>query len=318
MNTDALRGPVVSVTASAPGKINLFFAVGALGDDGYHDVASLYLSVNLRESVTVSAASNWSVSVAGDLSAAQVAAVPTDESNLVVRTAKAVAAVAGFETASPIAFAIDKRVPVAGGMGGGSADAAAALVAIDDLWCTGLGDEARLRVAAGLGADVPFAITGGAAIGTGRGDKLEMLDGFAETHWVLCKPGVGLSTPEVYRRLDELREAAGADLRAAHELAVPQALLDALAAGNPEAIAANLRNDLQVAAIDLRPELAELISLGQELGALASVVSGSGPTIAMLARDAAHANQLAEALDAKGIDALATSGPSAPARIESN
>ena len=307
-----------SVRASAPGKINLFFAVGALGGDGYHDVASLYLSVNLRESVSVAAASGWSVEVAGDLGAAQVGEVPTDESNLVVKTAKAVAAVAGFETASPIAFSIEKRVPVAGGMGGGSADAAAALVAIDDLWCTGLTPEARMRVSAGLGADVPFALTGGAAIGTGRGDQLEMLGGFAETHWVLCKPGVGLSTPEVYRRLDQLREAAGVDLRAAHELVVPQALIEALEAGNPEVIAQHLRNDLQVAAIDLRPELADLLALGKEIGALASVVSGSGPTVAMLARDAAHATQLADALAAKGVDAIATSGPSAPARIESN
>lgn len=311
-------GAPVKVRASAPGKINLFFAVGALGDDGYHDVASLYLAVNLRESVSVAAASGWSVDVAGDLSAAQVSEVPTDHSNLVVKTAKAIAAVAGFEAASPIAFTIDKRVPVAGGMGGGSADAAAALIAIDELWCLGLPAESRLRVAAGLGADVPFALTGGAAIGTGRGDRLEMLEGFAETHWVLAKSGVGLSTPEVYRRLDQLREAAGVDLRSAHDLTVPKALIEALEAGNPEAIAQHLRNDLQAAAVDLRPELADLLELGVAEGALASVVSGSGPTVAMLARDAAHAAQLAEALAAKGVDAIATSGPSAPARIEEN
>ena len=173
---------VRSVSASAPGKTNLFFAVGPLLADGFHDVASVYLALDLREEVTVSTAEAWSVNVSGNISAEQIAAVPTGEDNLVVRAAKHVAELAGV-SAQATAFAIDKHVPVAGGMGGGSADAAAALVAVNALWQTGV--DAQLANCVELGADIPFALAGGIAVGLGRGEVLTQIDSVPAIHLVL-------------------------------------------------------------------------------------------------------------------------------------
>ena len=304
------------VVASAPGKTNLFFAVGPLREDGYHQVASVYQALNLREFVVASAAENWRVSVTGSLPKAHLDGVPTDKSNLVIEAAWFVAAQAQIESPLPTSFAIQKHVPVAGGMGGGSADAAAALVAVNNLWASGLSvDELRAEAGA-LGADVPFAILGETAVGTGIGDVLELVPNLPKLHWVLVPNQFGLSTPKVFAKLDELRQARGIDPAEVAEAQVPEALLAALKAGDPRGVAAHLHNDLQEAAIALQPELADLLKAGTDAGALAAIVSGSGPTIALLAETAADAHAIALRMRVYASNAFATSGPAAGARIE--
>ncbi|MFM6965943.1 MAG: 4-(cytidine 5'-diphospho)-2-C-methyl-D-erythritol kinase [Rhodoluna sp.] len=295
-----------SVSASAPGKTNLFFAVGPLQEDGFHEVASIYLALNLREQVSVTPAAEWSVSVSGNVSVEQLASVPTGAENLVVKAAHRVAELAGID-AQPIAFEIDKHVPVAGGMGGGSADAAAALLAVNSLWCAGV--ESQLTDSVNLGADVPFAVSGGIAIGLGRGEKLTAIEAVPELNLVLVTSGEGLSTPAVYKRLDELRSAAGNDPNHAAKAEVPSALIDALKAGDLGVIATLLSNDLQAAALDLRPDLAKTIEDGISAGALTGFVSGSGPTVAFLVSDANSAEELAQKLHAEGHNAIAAAGP---------
>jgi 4-diphosphocytidyl-2-C-methyl-D-erythritol kinase len=301
-----------SVTASAPGKTNLFFAVGPLLADGFHDVASVYLALNLREEVTVSPAENWSVSVSGNISAEQIASVPNGEDNLVVRAAKHVAELAKV-SAQPTAFAIDKHVPVAGGMGGGSADAAAALVAVNALWCTGV--ESQLSNSVALGADVPFALAGGVAVGLGRGEVLTQIDSVPAINLVLVTSDEGLSTPAVYKRLDELRAARGIDPMRAPAAIVPEDLICALQSGDQNAISNLLKNDLQEAALDLRPDLKKTIQDGLAAGALNGFVSGSGPTVAFLVADANAAEEIAQKLHASGYRALAAAGPAVGAII---
>jgi 4-diphosphocytidyl-2-C-methyl-D-erythritol kinase len=290
----------------------LFFAVGPLLDDGFHDVASVYLALDLREEVTVTPATHWSVEVSGNVSAEQLASVPTGEDNLVVKAARRVAELAGTD-AQPVAFTIDKHVPVAGGMGGGSADAAAALLAVDSLWCTGLAGKLSDSVA--LGADVPFALTGGIAIGLGRGELLTEIEAVPALNLVLVTNDVGLSTPAVYKRLDELRAARGLDPKVVPLAAVPEALVRALQSGDQVAIASMLKNDLQEAALDLRPDLKQTLEDGLAAGALTGFVSGSGPTIAFLVADANDAEELAQKLHTRGHNALATSGPAVGAFI---
>jgi len=301
-----------SVSASAPGKTNLFFAVGPLTSDGFHDVASVYLALDLREEVTVSSSPSWVVEVSGNISSEQIASVPTGEDNLVVRAAKHVAELAAI-TESPISFAIDKHVPVAGGMGGGSADAAAALVAVNALWRAGV--ESKLSESVELGADVPFALAGGIAIGLGRGELLTSIEAVPPLHLVLVTSEEGLSTPAVYKRLDELRSARGIDPTAAPAALVPNELVRALQSGDQKLIASLLKNDLQEAALDLRPDLRATISDGMAAGALTGFISGSGPTVAFLVADANNAEELAQKLHTLGHRALATSGPAAGAFI---
>ena len=301
-----------SVTASAPGKTNLFFAVGPLLADGFHEVASIYLALDLREEVTVSSAENWSVSVTGNISAEQIASVPTGEENLVVRAAKHVADLAKVP-AQPTSFAIDKHVPVAGGMGGGSADAAASLIAVNALWHTGV--ESQLSESVALGADVPFALAGGIALGLGRGEVLTQIESVPAINLVLVTSDEGLSTPAVYKRLDELRAARGVDPMEAPEAVVPDELIRALQSGDQKAISSLLKNDLQEAALDLRPDLRKTIEDGLAAGALTGFVSGSGPTIAFLVADADGAESIAQKLHSQGYRALAAAGPAAGAFI---
>ena len=304
------------VVASAPGKTNLFFAVGPLLEDGYHQVASVYQALNLREYVVASLADDWRVSVTGSLPKAHLDGVPTDKSNLVVEAAWFVAAQAGIDKPLSTSFAIQKHVPVAGGMGGGSADAAAALLAANSLWASGLPTD-KLRADAGaLGADVPFAMMGETAIGTGIGDKLELVPNLPKLHWVLVPNQLGLSTPKVFAKLDELRTARGIDPTKVPEAKVSKELMAALKVGDPHAVAPLLHNDLQEAALALQPELAELLKAGKAAGALAAIVSGSGPTIALLAANAADAHAIALRMRVYAFNALSTSGPAAGARIE--
>ena len=298
--------------ADAPGKVNLFFKVGPLNDDGFHDVASLYLAVDLRETITAQLATEYSVKVTGSLGDFQLLAVPTDESNLVVKVAKQVAAKAGTAAAIKVALGIDKHVPVAGGMGGGSADAAAALVAVNELLRADLSAETLHELAANLGSDVPFALAGGAAIGVGRGERLTAIDSIAPLHLVLIFDDQGLSTPAVYKKLDELRAGRG-NLVESPEIS--RSFMRALQGGNPFEIAEHLHNDLEEAAIALRPDLRIKMTTAVQHGAIRAMVSGSGPTILALASSEVAAMQIARSMSELGYKTIATSGPAIGTRL---
>lgn len=287
------------IHASAPGKINLYFAVGPKLATGYHEVCSVYLALNLRETVGVAYSETLSIEVEGSLPPSQLDGVPTDDSNLVVKAGKLV-------TAETLSFKISKHVPVAGGMGGGSADAAAALVATETL----AGHKAK-HDSVTLGADVPFAIMGGIALGTGVGENLVPLHMKGELHIVLITSVGGLSTPAVYNRLDELRE--GANLVPEFNPPVPAELVEALEAGDVEGIARFVHNDLQWAALDLKPELHQVIDRAKAAGALTAIVSGSGPTVFAIAKDHESAKTIASKF---GSSAVVTTGPALGAKVE--
>lgn len=282
-------GRVSSVTARAPAKLNLALRVGPPGADGYHPVATVYHAVSLYEEVTVAPAEELIVEVIGP----GAEGVPADATNL---AARAVELLARHVSRPPaVRIRITKGVPVAGGMAGGSADAAAALVACDALWGTRVGRADMAALAARVGSDVPFCLAGGTALGAGRGERLTPVLVRGRTHWVVALASGGLSTPDVYARLDRLRGD-----HEVHRPTVDDAVVAALAAGDLPALGAALVNDLQPAAISLRSALRATLATGREAGALGAVVSGSGPTCAFLARDEVHALDLAVTLSASG------------------
>ncbi|GGZ99426.1 4-(cytidine 5'-diphospho)-2-C-methyl-D-erythritol kinase [Streptomyces echinoruber] len=279
----------MSVTVRVPAKVNVQLAVGAARPDGYHDLANVFLAVGLYDEVTATPADELRVTCAGP----DAAQVPLDRTNLAARAALALAERHGLEAA--VHLHIAKDIPVAGGMAGGSADGAAALLACDALWGTGADREELLDICAELGSDVPFALVGGAALGTGRGERLTALEVGGTFHWVFAVAERGLSTPAVFREFDRLAEG-----RTLPEPVASQDLLDALAKGDADALADAVCNDLQPAALSLFPELADTLAAGRAAGALTGLVSGSGPTTAFLVRDAAAAREVAKALRASG------------------
>ncbi|MFZ4238656.1 4-(cytidine 5'-diphospho)-2-C-methyl-D-erythritol kinase [Streptomyces murinus] len=279
----------MSVTVRVPAKVNVQLAVGAARPDGFHDLANVFLAVGLYDEVTVTSADELRVTCAGP----DAAQVPLDRTNLAARAALALAARRGIEP--NVHLHIDKDIPVAGGMAGGSADGAGALLACDRLWGTGASRAELLAICAELGSDVPFSLVGGAALGVGRGELLTGLDVGGTFHWVFAMAERGLSTPAVFREFDRLAEG-----RRIPEPVASQDLLDALAKGDADALAAAVTNDLQPPALSLFPELAATLAAGRTAGALASLVSGSGPTTAFLTRDAATAEKVAGALTASG------------------
>ncbi len=306
------RAAVVRMShARAPGKINVFLKVGAMLDDGYHDVAIAYQAVSLYEDVRAYPADDFSVSISGTV---ELSRVPTDGSNVAIKAARLLARKTGFRGGAHLE--IEKHVPVTGGMGGGSADAAATLLACDALWGTGLAREDMLVLAAQLGADVPFAFTGGTAIGTGRGDQLSPALAKGTFQWVLAVSDFGLSTPAVYSELDRHRDRHSQDIFPADTApSVDPNVLQALRAGDPQMLAETLYNDLQAPALHLEPSLAAILELGEENGALAGIVSGSGPTIAFLAADLDSALELQIALSAARLTVVRATGPVHGARI---
>ncbi|MBL1099004.1 4-(cytidine 5'-diphospho)-2-C-methyl-D-erythritol kinase [Streptomyces coffeae] len=284
------------VTARVPAKVNVQLAVGGLRPDGFHDLANVFLAVGLYDEVTATPADSLRITVSG----ADADQVPPDRTNLAARAALALAGRHGVDPA--VHLHIAKDIPVAGGMAGGSADAAGALLACDALWGTGSSREELLALCAELGSDVPFSLVGGAALGRGRGELLDPLATGAAFHWVFAVADGGLSTPAVYRECDRLREASGTGATV-EDIADPEpspALLEALRTGDPAALAAAVTNDLQPAALSLRPSLAETLRAGADAGALASLVSGSGPTCAFLAKDTEAAEAVAAGLAASG------------------
>ena len=299
------------VHTRAPGKINVFLQVGALLDDGYHDVAIAYQAVSLYEDVRAYPASDFSVSVTGTV---ELSRVPTDASNIAIKAARLLARKVGYR--GGVRLEIDKHVPVTGGMGGGSADAAATLLACDALWGLEMPREDLLAFGAELGADVPFAFTGGTAIGTGRGDQLSPALAKGQFQWVLALADFGLSTPAVYNELDEHRARHVQDIYPAPVApSVDAGVLQALRAGDPHMLAESLHNDLQAPALNLEPSLAAVLELGESNGALAGIVSGSGPTVAFLAADLDSALELQIALSAARMSVVRATGPVHGARI---
>ena len=304
-----LRALPTPVTARAHGKINLHLGVGDAGADGYHELVTVFEALGTPETVTLTPADEDSVEVVGKYAAA---GIPVDERNLALAAVIAFRARTGWD--GRVAITIDKNVPVAGGMGGGSADAAAALVAVAAL--ADFEDRAVLaEIAAGLGADVPFALLGGIALGRGRGDHLSRVLSRGTHHWVLATSTGELSTASVYARVDELRQAGdGAD---AARLAEPQGVLTALAAGDVEKLAAHVHNDMTEAAVSLMPDIARVMEEGRRAGAHAVLLSGSGPTVGFLAQNAKHALELAVLLEAsRGVrEVVRTTGPAPGAHI---
>ncbi|MCT2542599.1 4-(cytidine 5'-diphospho)-2-C-methyl-D-erythritol kinase [Streptomyces atratus] len=279
----------MSVTVRVPAKVNVQLAVGAPRPDGFHDLANVFLAVGLYDEVTVTPADGLRVTCSGP----DAAQVPLDATNLAARAAIALAERHGI--APDVHIHIAKDIPVAGGMAGGSADGAAALLACDALWSTGATRDELLAICAELGSDVPFSLVGGAALGTGRGERLTPIEVGSTFHWVFAVADGGLSTPAVYGEFDRLT----ADTDVPEPEASP-ALLDALRTGDATALAAALSNDLQPAALSLRPSLADTLAAGTAAGALAALVSGSGPTTAFLVADEESARKVAEALLTSG------------------
>jgi len=298
----------VSITVRAPAKINLHLGVGAPREDCFHPLTSVYQAVGVYDDLTVGEADGWSVDVTVS-DWMDRSHVPLAGDNIVDRAAALLAAHHGLAVSGDVH--IEKAIPVAGGMAGGSADAAAALVALDRLWGADTSDDDLLALAAQLGSDVPFALVGGTALGTGRGEIVEPVADTGSWWWVLVPSPIGLSTPEIYRHFDRLFPDAPA------VPPMPEPLLAALAAGDPHALAAALHNDLQPAALDLRPDLAKLIDAGESAGALRGVVTGSGPTCVFLCESADQARETAAELRAKHDVVLVTTGAVAGAHTVS-
>jgi 4-diphosphocytidyl-2-C-methyl-D-erythritol kinase len=291
-----------SVTARVPAKVNLQLSVGPLRDDGYHDLVTVYHAVSLFDEVTVRKADRTTVVVTGEGGPA----VPLGPANLAVRAAVALARATGRRGrgAGGVRVEIRKRIPVAAGLAGGSADAAAALVACNELWRTGLSVAELGDIGAQIGSDVPFALSGGTAVGLGRGERLTTALVSGSYHWVLAFGAAGLATPDVYAACDRLRAARGARDGDPRKDPAPQLnteLMAALRSGDPAAVGPLLSNDLQPAALSLQPLLRRALSAGWEHGALGAIVSGSGPTCAFLAAGPEAARDLAVAVTGAGV-----------------
>lgn len=302
-----------SVTARAPSKVNLHLGVGPRRADGYHDLVTVFQALSLHDDVRVARAHELTVAVRGE----GAGSVPADASNLAARAAQALAEWA--DRSAHVAIEIEKTIPVAGGMAGGSADAAGALVALAHLWKLDISRDELAEIAADLGSDVPFALHGNTALGTGRGEQLMQVLSRGEFHWVLALAREGLSTPAVYRELDRLRESRSDETDDDSDfLRRPDDLMQALASGSPRAVAPLLHNDLQPAALSLQPTLRRTLRAGVDAGALKGIVSGSGPTCAFLCADEQSAVNVAAELSGAGVArAVRTaSGPAPGTRIQ--
>ena len=302
--------PTGSVTVRVPGKVNLFLGVGDLRDDGYHELTTVFHAVSLFDEITVRNADLLTLELSGE----GVESLPNDHRNLAWRAAELLAEHVG--RGPDVAISVEKSIPVAGGMAGGSADAAAVLVAVNALWELGVPRRDLHALAAELGSDVPFALHGGTALGTGRGEQLATVLARNTFHWVLAFAKGGLSTPKVFAEMDRLR-ADSSRGQSPSRLDEPEPLLAALASGDAAQLAPLLGNDLQPAALSLDPGLRRTLRAGQDAGALAGIVSGSGPTCAFLCSSASSAIDVGVELAGAGVcrTVRAASGPVHGARI---
>jgi 4-diphosphocytidyl-2-C-methyl-D-erythritol kinase len=289
-----------SVTVKVPAKVNLHLGVGPLRQDGFHELSTVFHAVDLLDTIRVESSHRWECEVIGRYTDG----VPADESNLAVKAGQLLVKRFGLSECARIV--IEKQIPVAGGMAGGSADGAGALLALDRLWDLGLTKAELLALAAELGSDVPFSLHGGTALGSGRGERLMPVMTSGTLHWVFAIHQEGLPTATVYRQLDQMRRTW--DVPAPTP---PGRLIAALRTGDLQEIADNLCNDLEIPARDLLPRLKDTFRVGERGGALAGIVSGSGPTVAFLTEDRAAAIDLRVALTASGVadDAVYASGP---------
>jgi len=294
------------VTVRVPGKVNLFLAVGDTRADGYHELTTVFHAVSLFDEITVRTADVMSLDITGE----GAESLPVDERNLAWQAAELLAEHVG--RTPDVAITIDKSIPVAGGMAGGSADAAAVLVAVNHLWEQGVPRRDLHALAAELGSDVPFALHGGTALGTGRGEELATVLARNTFHWVLAFGAEGLSTPKVFAEIDRLRENGEPP-----RLGDTEPLLAALATGDPAQLAPLLGNELQAAAISLDPRLRRTLRAGMDAGALAGIVSGSGPTCAFLCTSAGAAVDVGTELAGAGVcrTVRVASGPVQGARV---
>ena len=278
----------------APAKINLQLSVGAKGDDGYHDLATVFQAVSLFDEITVTHGENGSgITLRFSGENPHIANLPTNNKNLAYKAAQLFAQ--RKKVSLDLVIEIRKQIPIAGGMAGGSANAAGVLVALDSLYETKMTKDELIMIARQLGSDVPFSLTGGTAVGTGRGDRLTPALARGTFHWVLAYSSQGLSTPAVYEECDRLRQGF-----AQRQPRVNEELMHALSSGDPVSLGKSLVNDLQAAACSLRPALKLALSAGMDSGAIGALVSGSGPTVAFLAKDEEAAIDLAVALSSTG------------------
>ena len=297
------------VTARVPAKVNLQLSVGPLGTDGFHEVTTVFQAISLFDDVTVATAQKGDgikISITGQTSGG----VPADNSNLAVKAAQLM--IKNYDLPEDLVIKLKKEIPVAGGMAGGSADAAGVIVGLDSLFELGLSRDVMESVGSKIGSDVPFSICGGVAIGTGRGDQITPALAKGSYNWVLALSGQGLATPSVYQECDRLREG----LSIAPPV-VSEPLMQALRAGDAKALGKALTNELQPAACSLRPALRLVLDVGVDYGALGGIVSGSGPTVAFLVSDDEHAMDLTVALSSSGVvsSVVRASGPTNGARI---
>lgn len=297
------------VIARVPAKVNLQLAVGPLGNDGFHEVTTVFQAISLFDDVTVETAAEnngISIQVTGQTSTG----VPSDSSNLAVKAATLM--IKNYDLPNDINIKLKKEIPVAGGMAGGSADAAGVIVGLDSLFELGLSRDEMEMVGSKIGADVPFSICGGVAIGTGRGDQITPALFKGSYNWVLALSGQGLATPSVYAECDRLREGLSISTPV-----VSEQLMQALRAGDAKGLGKSLSNDLQPAACSLRPALRLVLDVGLDYGALGGIVSGSGPTVAFLVKDDEHAMDLTVALSSSGVisSVVRATGAVAGARI---
>ena len=283
--------PATAVRVRVPAKVNLHLSVGPVRPDGYHELTTVFQAVSLYDDVVARPAEGTHLRTTGE----EASLVPADAGNLAWRAAELLAGHLGVRP--DVAVELHKAIPVAGGMAGGSADAAAALLACATLWGSGTGRADLAGLAARLGSDVAFPLTGGTALGTGRGERLSPVLATGRYHWVFALADYGISAAAAYRELDRLRAAGVAPA----PIGPPDALLDALRSGDCGRVADELGNDLQAAAVSLHPQLRHVLETGSRLGALAGIVSGSGPTCAFLCAHADAAADLAADLDDTGV-----------------
>jgi 4-diphosphocytidyl-2-C-methyl-D-erythritol kinase len=301
--------PERRVRVRVPAKVNLYLGVGSVRPDGFHELLTVFQAVDLHDEVSATSAVGLGLRMTGEGSAG----LPNGPDNLAWQAASLLADHA--QVPPDALIEIKKAIPIGGGMAGGSADAAATLLACAHLWQTGTTKSELVTLAAGLGSDVAFPLVGGTALGTGRGELLTPVLATGRFHWVLALAAFGISAADAYRELDRQR----ADSPDGAAPALPDGLLDALRAGDARRLAPALGNDLQAAALTIAPSLRRTLAAGNELGALAGMVSGSGPTCAFLCADAEAATRLAAAMAGEGVcrTTRVVTGPVGGARVVS-